>query len=197
MTDVFVRVWADSLLRLGMAVAVVERLLMRRDLHVVLLIAENSIEHPSFKATPSFSVPRTNFHVESKRFAEQFAQTDPYIVIDDDQLMLGSTFLQLWLKTQQEFDVGLLSSWSVNGEVPAPPEGFVPYGWWPCESVGTPYLVRKGLLVDLPDGPLSQYDGILTRHLNDHGHTTGFARHVRHNHLGMGFSQVIPGWWQV
>lgn len=102
----------------------------------------------------------------------------------------------------------MLSSWSVNGEVPEKGNGEV----WPEASIGCPYFIRKYILneqcrtpkgmlmlgspqAELPDGELRNYDTILTQHVMSKGWKTGFLRNVRHNHLGLEHSQVIPEHW--
>jgi hypothetical protein len=196
-TDVFVRVWASSKLRLGLAVAVVERLRAERGAHLHLIVAEPSHRWVDWgKHENVHQLDDINFHWRSKKAAGELARTDPYVVIDDDHMPIGVDWLRRGLETLRDNDdYGYISSWSVNGEVLAPADD----GRTVFDGLaGTPYFIRHAIDTRcLPGGDLGDYDTVFAKYVRAVGWETGFARRVRHNHLGMGFSQVIPGHWTV
>jgi hypothetical protein len=170
-------------------------------------------------------LPAEKFWQSSKALAESLAKSDVYVVLDDDHLPIGKDWLEKGLRAMKHHpEYGCLSSWSINGEVPEGrtsnlvnrltgeiaknPIGTImdceaPQDWvsvddewcWEATCTGTPYFIRKEILGVLPDGPLKSYDTVLSEHIRSKGHTIGFLREVRHNHLGYGLSQVIPEWW--
>jgi len=210
MTDVFVKVWASSRMRLAMAWAVVERLAMIPSANVRIIYA-----YPSHRlglsigdlGSETWAIARSavvlrgeNFWVTSKQYAEDQAESPIYVVIDDDHLPIGRTWLEdgvSALEAHPEFS--MLSSWSINGEVPANNTGTHDPDVFEVVNLGTPYFVRKGALRTLPagdDGGAATYDGILSDHVRKQGRI-GFLRRCRHNHLGCGYSQVVSGHWSA
>lgn len=196
MIDAFCRVWADSVLRHGLAMACVERWLMERDIRLHVIEC-SSAKYPLFDGPSPMRhvLSPVKFWIRSKELAEQQAQSDIYIVSDDDHLVLGKTWLEDGLRVMKNhLDYGMLASWSINGEVPEKDGD----EWvWDSDSIGCPCFIRKGIVKEFPDGPLAEYDGILTRHINALGWKTGFLRTLRNNHIGLGYSQVIPAHWNA
>lgn len=216
MIDVFVKVWCDTPLRLGLAMAVVERLKMFPNARLHVLCAKDTLHFAEWTEDKNFLwCDKDKFWITTKAYAEQAAKSDVYVVIDDDHLPIGKDWLSDGAATLGwNPDYGMLCSWSVNGEVPPGP-GIDDV--WESDSIGCPYFIRKGLLGDsLPNAPLPNYDTTLTNYLRHticrihkthegapelvvpcEGWKTGFLRNVRHNHLGMSYSQVIPGHWSA
>lgn len=220
-TDLFVKVWASSVLRLGMAMSVIERCLLLDDARVHVIICDQSLMPDELmkgwfpKLKSWCDLPAEKFWISSKALAEDQAKSDPYVVLDDDHLPIGKTWLADGLRHMDSHpEYGCFSSWSINGEVPEGPVSGVrgEFNIWESTCTGTPYFIRKGILKpnEMPDGPLPNYDATLSEHIRsqcafphpndnqgaDHW-KIGFLRNVRHNHLGYGFSQVIPGWWKA
>lgn len=215
MIDVFVKVWCDTPLRLGLAMAVVERLKMFPNARLHVLCAKDTLHFAEWTEDKNFLwCDKEKFWITTKAYAEQAAKSDIYVVIDDDHLPIGKDWLSggaIALNTDPEF--GMACSWSVNGEVPEDRSGMDPI--WSSDSIGCPYFIRRGILGDadhsprgirsprgasiceLPAGHLTNYDTMLTQHVQSKGWKTGFLRNVRHNHLGMSYSQVIPGHWSA
>lgn len=209
MIDVFVKVWCDTTLRLGLAMAVVERLKMFDNARLHVLCARDTLHLADWQDKRFLWCDKKKFWITTKAYAEQEAKSDIYVVIDDDHLCIGKDWLSHGCEVLGRHpEYGMLSSWSVNGEVPEKGTGEV----WPEASIGCPYFIRKDILstqcrtpksmlmlgspqAELPDGELRNYDTILTQHVMSKGWKTGFLRNVRHNHLGMEHSQVIPEHW--
>lgn len=195
MVDIFVRIWAGNRLRLGLAIAVVERLRSEPGTRLTLLIAEPSQRAQDWgRHEAVVQVDPSDFHRRSKAAAEELAQDEVYVVIDDDHLPCVQDWLGAGLEAVRERSAyGYVASWSVNDELPSVGEDPLVFPG----LAGTPYFIRKGILGTLPDGPLESYDTTFAEHVRARGWQTGFARRARHNHLGMGFSQVIPGHWTM
>lgn len=203
MTDVFIKVWCSSVLRLGLAMAVIERCLMLDDANVHVIICEESLMPDElvkdwFPRVKTWAdLPAEKFWQSSKALAESLAKSDVYVVLDDDHLPIGKDWLSKGLRAMKHNpEYGCMSSWSINGEVHPPTMVFTDDEYvWEEGCTGTPYFIRKGILKQLPDGPLKSYDTTLSEYIRSQGHTIGFMKAVRHNHLGYGLSQVIPEWW--
>jgi hypothetical protein len=206
--DVFVKVWAASAMRAMLAGAVMERLAKFEDARVTALMAAGTTVDgtPRIPVTPNTegfamaTLPRDRFWITSKQYAEDHAESPIYVVLDDDHLPIGKDWLSAGVETLLRYpDFAMLSSWSINGEV-SPPQGGGRVSYVDADlfespsSTGTPYFVRRGDLGQLPDGPLESYDTVLSDHVRAKGRI-GFLRHVRHNHLGAHYSQVVPGHW--
>jgi hypothetical protein len=197
--DLFIKVWCQSVLRLGLAMAVIERCLILEDANVHVILCEESLMPDElvkqwFPRVKTWAdLPAEKFWQSSKALAESLAKSDVYVVLDDDHLPIGKDWLEKGLRAMKHHpEYGCLSSWSINGEVP---EGRGDEWVFEAACTGTPYFIRKGISGVLPDGPLKSYDTVLSGHIRSKGHKIGFLREVRHNHTAYGLSQVIPEWW--
>lgn len=190
MIDVFVRVHSETLFRHYLAWAVIERLKMFPQANVVAIQSEeNEWRHDPVHVV----ILLADFARQSRQTADRLARSPIYVLLDDDHLPIGKTWLEDGVaELEKRPDFVSLSSWSVNGEVPDGAGLGVPI--FEAHSTGTPCFVRKGTFVDLPDAPAREYDLVLSEHLKRRG-KIGFLRRVRHNHLGYGYSQVIPEHW--
>lgn len=193
MIDVFIKSWTEEWIRHGLALSVVARCL-RLPCRLHLIVAEGSIAFPPDLKLEVSILPREQFWIGSKAFAEARAESSVYVVLDDDHMPIGTDWLDEGVSSlDARPDYACLSSWSINGEVPEG-GGYV----WASECTGTPYFIRKGILNPkrMPVGSLPNYDAVLSAEIRKSG-SIGFMRSVRHNHLGYGLSKVIPGWWKV
>lgn len=188
--DVFCRVYAGNLIRLGMAMTTVERLMVDAEagnIRLKLLVADGSMAAPHWAG--KLIKPLERFHIEAKRYAEATAKSDIYVVFDDDQLILGKDWLDKGLRVMEKHpEVGMASAWMITGEVPEGDKADEHF--WESGSIGCPYFVRKGILIDTPETPIAGYDTDLTNYVKSKGWKTGFMRHVRYNHLGSRYSQL-------
>jgi len=140
------------------------------------------------------------FARSTRELADREAQSSTYVLIDDDQLPIGHDWLSAGADAlEARPDFAMVSSWSVNGEVPAPLAGDTRDASYVfgADSCGTPCFVRKGTFVNLPDAPAPEYDLVLSEHLRKTVGRIGFLTTVRHNHLGYEYSQVIRGHWSA
>jgi len=180
--DVFVRWRPKTELRLTMGQLVNTRLQMMADITPILL----------------GSVVPEPFHVNSKKMAEEKARTPIYCVIDDDQLPIPDNFFSLGIEALGNHpEYGMLAGFPLEYGLIGQPYAAKAFPRWDetvddvieAHSIGCPYFVRKGTLT-FSEGPLRQYDGILSKVVTDQGLKTGFVRKCLYNHLGYGFSQV-------
>lgn len=200
MIDAFVKVWAESPMRSCLAGAVIDRLLRYEregQARVFVLAADHHGLFPAiYIGAPVYiSLLPDRFWITSKEYADRRAESPIYVVIDDDHLPIGKDWLEKGVAAlAARPDFAMLSSWSVNGEVPLNNASSYDEDVFEHFAIGTPYFCRRGSLGQLPDGPLESYDQVLSEHVKKIGRI-GFLRSVRHNHLGYGYSQVIPEHW--
>lgn len=202
MPEIFIRCCPESQMRLGLAQAVVARCAMW-DARIVLLVGRGSyfIPDPGGALLERHVIAMREFARESRIVADSIA-AGPYCLIDDDQLPIGKSWLEDGFDALR-YNPGyaMLSSWSINGEVPAPVKIASAAGpamadgpIFEVHSCGTPCFVNKGMFAHAPTADAPEYDNVLSAWLRTRGRI-GFLRHVRHNHLGYGYSQVVPGHW--
>lgn len=189
--DVFLRWYPQSLFRTRMAQTILERMVYFRGIRLYVLYPKHlgatvCTSDPWFKAA---EIPwEADFHVESKSNAELRA-SDIYCVIDDDQLPIYPDFFDRGREALANHpEYGMVAGYSLIEHAQVPRSADVVE----MHAIGCPYFVRKGTLT-FPEGPKEQYDGILSKVVTDQGLKTGIATKCLYNHLGHGFSQVIPG----
>lgn len=176
MIDIFMRGYAKFPLRKAMAEVVRQRLNQYPGITVNIL-TEGMMNGRSY-------------HIESKRLAEQMARSQIYCVIDSDQLPIGDDFFSLGVQTLTEHhEYGMMAGFPLEYGLAGQPYAGLTGDVVEAHAIGCPYFVRKGIL-SFPDGPLRQYDGILSKVVTDQGLKTGFALKAVYNHIGYGFSEV-------
>jgi hypothetical protein len=193
--DVFMRTAPETRLRQHLALAVLDRLAMMRGTNLRVLVPRVDVAYSGQWPLIPIPIFGEDFWRSSRAACEEMSSGD-YVLIDDDQLPIGKTWLEdgmAALEAHPEFE--MLASWSVvSGEVRECPGNAA--AWDATRlSIGTPCFVRKGTFMDLPAGELASYDNTLCDALRARGLRWGFLRHVRHNHLGYGYSQAVPGHW--
>lgn len=172
MFDAFVRtVSRQSPLRNALRYAVTQRLLME----------------PTTRVREIADMPIR----EGRYYAELEAQSDPYLFIDDDVLLVGKDWVErgarIVLNNPRFAIVSCLSL--VEGENMARPS--CDDEIYPMHAVGQPMFIRKGICVDLPEMSLDQECGILHKLVLDKGFEMGLFHPrllLRSNHMGHGFS---------
>jgi hypothetical protein len=173
--DVFLRWYPQGVVRKCIARTVSVRLNLMREIDLHFLEAD--VGEP--------------YHVCSKKRAEVEATSPIYCVIDDDQLPIGDDFFARGVEAlENNPEYGMLAGFPLEYGLHGQPYAHRTEDVIEAHSIGCPYFVRKGTLKGFPDGPLRQYDGILSKVVTDQGLKTGFARKCLYNHLGYGFSQV-------
>lgn len=125
--------------------------------------------------------------------AEDWAKSDPYIVTDDDVLIMGKDWVQRGTEAMlANPEYAVCSTLSmVEGENLAKGEGVI----YPMHAVGAPMWIRKGILKDLPEMDLNSECGVIHKYVLDKGYKEGLINGLRHNHLGHGFSSNPSLFW--
>ena len=188
MIDIFLRSYPEkgARLRFALGAAVIERVHHMSGIHLWLCMPPPK---PPEDLPALIAVPEP-FHINSKRLAEEKAESEIYCVMDDDQLPIDRDFFELGVSTLSNHpEYGMLSGFPLEYAIHGQPYADRTEEVIEAHSIGCPYFVRKGTL-SFPDGPLRQYDGILSKVVTDKGLKTGFARKCLYNHLGYGFSQI-------
>jgi len=177
MIDVFLRWYPQNSLRNRIAKCVQARLSSLKGVRTHTVFAD-------------VCASKEKFHIESKQFAEHNAESEIYCVIDDDQLPIADDFFEVGAATLANHpEYGMLAGFPLEYAVHGQPYADRTEDVIEAHSIGCPYFVRKGTL-SFPDGPLRQYDGILSKVVTDQNLKTGFARKCLYNHIGYGFSQI-------
>lgn len=218
MTDIFVRTRTNNPIRRAIASACIARLRLLEGA-VVTLVAAVGFKPPSLEVVvgtdPLSWVPYcwadgARYHIHSRELAQGCSKSPVYVVIDDDCMPIGRDWLSDGLAAMAAHpEFSALASWSINGEIDpvkacSGDSGLglstAHPGIFEVPSLGTPTFIRRrrpnGELIELriPEGDLGQYDHTLSQAYLEHGRI-GMLRHVRHNHLGYGLSEVVPEWW--
>jgi hypothetical protein len=130
-------------------------------------------------------------HMEAKRWAEQRATTDPYIVADEDCLILGADFVSKGLAAVRAHpDYGILTAVSVIENADILYRGDV----IERHAVGGVAFVRRGILTEFRDCPANQTDDAICSEITRKGYKTGVMPCVQMNHLGYGYSLTSGDW---
>ena len=212
MTDIFVRTRTNNPIRLALAEACLRRLGLFEEAKLHLICARG-FPLPDLRDEPlrflCHEALPDSYHVGSRKIAQLRAISEVYVVIDDDCMPIGRDWLAYGLVVMARFpEFAALASWSINGEIiekkcALPPPHPITYSVdeiFEVESLGTPTFIRRFrptgemLPLTIPEGDLGQYDATLSGAYRQHGRI-GMLRHVRHNHLGYGLSEVVPEWW--
>jgi len=192
-TDVFVRVFSSTEMRLGFAIATVARWKMQRDVLVTTLVWADGYWY-DFK-TDDLSIentPELPFATASLKQAERMAKSDPYIICNDDNLPYGQDFVSKGLAIMERNpEFGCVSGVVVNGDQykmdgPEITE---------THAVGGLVFLRKGLVTEFP--PLEDPSWDLERHRQvvEKGFKSGYARDLPYLHMGAKFSIASPAWF--
>jgi hypothetical protein len=211
MTDIFVRTRTNNPIRLAIAEACFERLQLLGDARVHLIGAAGFARPAAADRLTggSWLLFARDFHVKSRQLADEKAEGGFYVVIDDDCMPIGKDWLDRGLEAMAIFpQFSALASWSINGEIDPAKCALPPQHddrlhqvseIFEVPSLGTPTFIRRyrngeRIQLNLPEAPIGQYDLTISQAYLEHGRI-GMLRHVRHNHLGYGLSEVVPDWW--
>lgn len=187
----FIRVFSSNELRLGLAIATVARWKMQRDVRVHVLDCCD-IQCPEFgypfdgKTLSNRPIP---FATQSLRHAEEHAQSDPYIISNDDCLIYGQDFVQNGLRVMRENpDYGCVSGAVTNGDqyqLSGPDIHEI-------HAVGGLVFLRRGIVREFP--PLEDCYWDLERHrqVAAAGYRSGYTKHCPYLHMGAKFSVANP-----
>lgn len=194
MTDVFIRIYSSSEMRLGFAIATVARWEMQKDCRVVPLIWEGGREHVRWNGRPVLPYPDSQapFATESLEWAEHLSVSDPYIICNDDNLPYGQDFVEKGLDIMARHpEYGVISGVVTNGHEPYDTENEV----HEIHAVGGLVFLRKGLVTEFP--PLEDCYWDLERHrqVKEKGFKSGYSHRLPYLHMGAHFSVANPAFF--
>lgn len=206
--DCFIRIGPKDRIRLGMALACVDR--WRSDplicLRVIALggtkLAEPFTYRDYLNLTWEKCFPAENFHFDSRQYADERAETEPYLFVDDDQMPLGADWVEQAVKLWQAYNkrrdfVMMVARPMLTCEDPVRHHERLrtskeeveemPY-WW-----GSPYLSYKGAVpYGEMKGRADQQDPMVADWARVNQKKQGLMMNLYYNHLGLSFSQVQP-----
>ena len=182
MIDVFVRIHHTETccdptgIRAGMVQAVMSRWALQKDCRVEEIFGEAK-----------------DFHIASKRAAEENAKSPIYVIADADCLILGKDFISRGVEIMERYpEYGILTAVSVieNADICSGYASDV----FERHSVGGVAFVRKGILTEFRDCRPDQVDGTICDEMTRKGYKCGVMPDVRMNHLGYGYSLTSKHW---
>lgn len=194
MTDVFVRVFSSSELRLGFAIATVARWKMQKDVRVTTLVWSGSLWY-DFRGDDR-SIENTAecpFATASLQMAEQMATSDPYIICNDDNLPYGADFVSKGLGIMERNpEYGVVSGVVTNGHEPIAQDG---PEVTELHAVGGLVFLRKGMVTEFPPLEDCFWDGERHKQVIAKGFRSGYARELPYLHMGAKFSVANPAFF--
>ena len=131
---------------------------------------------------------------EHRLWAESRAQSEIYIVTDDDVLPHGKNWLARGFAAMQKHPEYVVCSTLslVEGENLATGEGEI----YPMHAVGAPMWIRRGILGnDLPEFAFTHECGAIDDYVKAKGFQEGLINGLRHIHIGHGMSQDLQMVW--
>lgn len=194
MTDVFIRVFSSSELRLGFAIATVARWKMQKDCRVHPLIWNHGLPYSQWNYSNGTFLQNNEqpFATKSLLVAEAMAQSDPYIISNDDNLPYGQDFVEKGLDIMARHpEYGVISGVVTNGHEPYDTENEV----HEIHAVGGLVFLRKGLVTEFP--PLEDPYWDLERHrqVTAKGFKSGYSHRLPYLHMGAHFSVANPAFF--
>lgn len=206
MTDVFIRCHVENIIRYHLTIAAIHRWLEESDINLKIILSRSSMNLDILE----FQLPHLFVYQEgtepfwtySKQYAEDHAESEIYILADDDQLILGKDWVKRGVETLRKNDkYGLLAAWSINeeqgGNLAAKDDTGFGVRDMSHSSVGAPYFTWKGAIDKLPDSKLLLQDTVLSEHVKSRGYKIGFINKLRYNHLGAYYSTVSENHWNI
>jgi len=180
-------------MRLGFSIATVARWKMQKDVRVTTLVWSEGRWY-DFKTDDRSieNTPESPFATASLKLAEELAQSDPYIICNDDNLPYGQDFVSKGLGIMERNpEYGCVSGVVVNGE------GYKMDGPEITEihAVGGLVFLRKNLVTDFKPLEDAYWDGYRHAQVIAKGFKSGYARDLPYLHMGAHFSVANPAFF--
>lgn len=192
MTDVFIRVFSCSELRLGFAIATVARWKMQTDCRVRPVVWNGGLG--AYRDWGLQFAVRTcdnsgPFATTSLQLAEENAASDPYIICNDDNLPYGQDFVTKGLDIMARHpEYGVISGVVTNGHEPYSTKDEVTE----IHAVGGLVFLRKGLVTEFPPLEDAHWDCERHRQVTAKGFKSGYSHRLPYLHMGVNFSVANP-----
>jgi len=168
---------------------------MQKDVRVVPLVCGEWLYRYASWGT-EFQVldndPAMPFAAESLHMAENLAQSDPYIIANDDALIYGQDFVENGLRIMEKYpDFGCVSGAVTNGDQ-YKLEGLE---LTEIHAVGGLVFLRKGLVTEFPPLEDAYWDIERFNQVTAKGFRSGYTRMCPYLHLGANFSVANPAFF--
>ena len=206
--DVFIRFAPKDRIRMGIATACIAR--WRSDPLVRLrMLVPNEIKLSCPFTVADYTelswetaIPFENFHFGTRQYADEHAETEPYLMVDDDEMPLGKNWTEYAIKLWRLYNsdrkyVMMVGRSALRAEdVTQHHERLktsrieveeMPY-WWGC-----PYMSYKGAVPYREmKGRADQQDPVVEAWARENGKKQALCMNLYYNHFGLSFSQVQP-----
>jgi hypothetical protein len=210
--DCFLRVAPQNWVRGGMALACVAAWKQMPEANLRIICAERV--NPTFACTvvnmkeiekwlPLGKGKMATFQWTSRQYADEHAETEPYLLCDDDRIPMGTDWVKKAVAYWEEYNadhkyVMMCDRSALWMEDPCQGRDFLNMDmpiaetsdWW----FGPNYLSYKGAIPyrEFEGWPAATQDPDLGRWAKDHGKKQAVMVNVVSNHMGVGWSQVQP-----
>ena len=206
--DLFIRIGPKDRIRLGIAMACVARWksdpLVR--LRPIALGGTRLAEPFTYRDYLELSwekcFPAENFHFDSRQYADENAETEPYLMVDDDEMPLGKNWVEYAVKLWRLYNsdrkyVMMVGRSALRAEDVTQHHDRLktsrmeveemPY-WWGC-----PYMSYRGAVpYEEMKGRADQQDPVVETWAKENGKKQALCMNLYYNHFGLNFSQVQP-----
>lgn len=140
--------------------------------------------------------PDEEFQLVRRQNASVLAQTDPYLIADDDCIPIGKNWLENGAEILMDYpEFAALALLPINCNImPWTPEDYTPFmdeEVMETVSCGSMYFMRRDVMKDWPEGGKS-YDKEQAEYLRSIGRRVGYLRNIKMFHVceGHGLSTV-------
>jgi len=200
-TDLFFRVAPRDGVREAIAIACFRRWKSDPLVNLRLIGASEIALHKVFQPI-EISLPEENFHFASRQWADDHAETEPYFLVDDDEMPLGADWVEhavnLWrlYNSDRKYvmmvgrpmltveDVARHHERLRNSRQEVEEMSY----WWGC-----PYMSYQGAVpYGTMNGRADQQDPTVEAWAKANGKKQALCMRLYYNHFGLSFSQVQP-----
>jgi hypothetical protein len=147
-------------------------------------------------------LPEENFHFASRQYADEHAETEPYFIVDDDEMPLGADWVERAVKLWRIYNadrkyVMMVARSMLTVEDPVRHHERLrtskleveemPY-WWGC-----PYMSYQGVVpYEEMKGRAEQQDPIVADWARANDKKQALMMNLYYSHFGLSFSQIQP-----
>lgn len=192
MVDVFIATIAREPIRNCILGAVVSRWKCESEINLRIFDSQPG----RFPHEKGFFIEWEKMQRSRRIFADQMAESEIYVLTDDDCMPLGVDFIARGLAVMQAHpEFGILAAMNVLNKNDAEPYTgkFIDDDVWECHAVGGIRFCRKGIIKEWPESvDPGSYDMQHHEALVKAGYKAGYMRRVQFNHLGIGLSSHWP-----
>lgn len=195
--DCFFCTCADDPLRLGLATATLQRLKCDDSLNVTVLRTPEAWLDPQEGRTVTIDCSKKDFQHLRRKMAEELAESEIYMVADDDCLLMEPDFVDKGvsiLGDNPEFVQ--LSGFPTNSTIMKwLPEDYITKDGSDIQenqSICGTYFQRKGFMTEFPEPAGHSYSRVQADWFRERGFRVGLSPRISFNHMGEGYGTWPP-----